>query len=299
MRERRDTAEHGGGKTLRTGPKRLERHGGSRLARGSGTGSGRLLAVALRLVVATAAVATLATAAECVLCGSFAVAQQAALAVKTAPELRAETASRLRFPIEVGPEQAIARNSFIRIRGMPPTAALTEGHAIAAGSWAVPLAALPALGIILPAGLEGRFEVAISLVSIDGTVLAETRTTLLVVPPRPKPPPAQAGASLAPPLPKLSPADRERALGLYAKGMEQLHNGSVYAARKFFELAANIGLAEAAVAVAATYDPDELARLNVVGLQPDPAAARKWYEKARELGAIEASERLRRLGLRQ
>jgi hypothetical protein len=249
--------------------------------------------------VVAAVVAGLSGAPECGLRVPHAVAQQAAaVTVKAAPEMRAETASRLRFPIEIGPEQAIARNSFIRIRGMPPTAALTEGHAIAAGSWAVPLAALPGLGIILPAGLEGRFEVAISLVSIEGTVLAEARTTLLVAAPKSRPVTAQSSAPLVPPPIQLSPADRERALGLHGKGMEQLRNGNVYAARKFFEFAANIGLAEAAVAVAATYDPDELARLGVIGLQPDSAAARKWYEKARELGALEASERLHRLGAR-
>jgi hypothetical protein len=257
------------------------------------------LVPALRPAVAAVAVAAIGLAAYCGHCSSVAVAQQArAMIIKAAPEMRAETASRLRFPIEVGPEQAIAKNSFIRIRGMPPAAALTEGHAIAAGSWAVPLAALPALGIILPAGLEGRFQVLISLVSVEGTVLAETQATLLVVPPTARPPPALSGAPLAPPAPKLSPADRQRALGLYAKGTEQLGNGNIYAARKFFELAANVGLPEAALAAAATYDPDELARLNVVGLQPDPAAARRWYEKARELGAGEASERLRRLGAR-
>jgi TPR repeat protein len=57
-------------------------------------------------------------------------------------------------------------------------------------------------------------------------------------------------------------------------------------------------LAQGAVAAAGTYDPDELAKLSVVGLQPDVEAARKWYEKARELGAAEAGERLRRLGSR-
>jgi TPR repeat protein len=52
------------------------------------------------------------------------------------------------------------------------------------------------------------------------------------------------------------------------------------------------------VALASTYDPDELAKIKVVGLQPNIEEARKWYEKARELGAAEASERLRRLGAR-
>ena len=99
-------------------------------------------------------------------------------------------------------------------------------------------------------------------------------------------------------VPKLDPAERERALGLHAKGLEQLERGNLFSARKFFERAAEAGLAQGAVAAAGTYDPDELAKLKVVGLQPDVEAARKWYEKARELGAAEAGDRLRRLGSR-
>ena len=49
------------------------------------------------------------------------------------------------------------------------------------------------------------------------------------------------------------------------------------------------------MALAATYDPAELPKLPVIGLKPDVQAARTWYEKARELGAPEAAERLRRL----
>jgi TPR repeat protein len=52
------------------------------------------------------------------------------------------------------------------------------------------------------------------------------------------------------------------------------------------------------VALADTYDPEELAKLRVIGIQADVEAAKKWYEKARELGATEASDRLRRLGQR-
>jgi TPR repeat protein len=48
--------------------------------------------------------------------------------------------------------------------------------------------------------------------------------------------------------------------------------------------------------VAASYDPSELGRLQVQGVVPDRAEARKWYERARELGAPEAEERLARLG---
>jgi hypothetical protein len=106
-------------------------------------------------------------------------------------------------------------------------------------------------------------------------------------------PPGKPASPSPMPLP---PAERERALGLHDKGIEQLERGNLFAARRLFEQAAEGGLAQSAVALAATYDPDELAKLNVVGLVPDVEAARKWYEKARELGAVEVAERLGHLG---
>jgi hypothetical protein len=227
-------------------------------------------------------------------------AEQPAFSISVASPLRAEQATRLRLPIEIRPREAVQKNCFVRIRGLPPSAALSEGHAIAPGAWAVPLAALPTLTVILPAGVQGQSEVAISLVDVDGGLLAEAQT-LLVVAPAPAP-----AAMVMPPSPTtrlgpmpLPPAERERALGLHGKGIEQLERGNVFAARRFFERAAEAGLAQSAVALAATYDPDELAKLtNVVGLEPDVASARRWYEKARDLGAVEAAERLRRLGAR-
>jgi TPR repeat protein len=82
---------------------------------------------------------------------------------------------------------------------------------------------------------------------------------------------------------------------MHAKGQEQLERGNVQPARLYFQRAAEAGLAQSALALGATYDPEELVKLKVVGLQPDLAAARRWFEKARELGAAEAADRLRRL----
>jgi hypothetical protein len=214
----------------------------------------------------------------------------------------AAPASRVRLPIEVRPRDALAKNSFIRIRGLPATAALSEGYAIAPGSWAVPLNGLASLMVILPVGLEGRSEVIVALVNVEGSILAEATTTLVVAraatpPPAPvAAPPNSTTRALS--APQLAPADRERALKLHARGQEQLGRGNIYAARQFFERAAEAGLAESALALAATYDPTELARLSVLGLKAEPAEARKWYEKARELGASEAEARLRRLPAR-
>jgi len=95
---------------------------------------------------------------------------------------------------------------------------------------------------------------------------------------------------------KLAPEQRERALRLVKRGDEQLAEGGIAQARLLYESAAEAGLAQGALALAATYDAAELSRLGVRGLQPDRALAVRWYERARQMGAVEAEQRLRRLG---
>lgn len=97
-------------------------------------------------------------------------------------------------------------------------------------------------------------------------------------------------------MPELTSQERARAEHLLARGEEYLATGNIVAARDFFERAADAGLAAGALRLAATYDPAELRRLQAQGIAPDLAMARKWYERARELGAAEAVERLARLG---
>jgi hypothetical protein len=93
------------------------------------------------------------------------------------------------------------------------------------------------------------------------------------------------------------PAAREGALRLMRKGEEELAQGRLVPARLLYERAAEMGLAEAAMALAATYDPGELNRLDLRGgiVRADAAQARFWYERARALGASEAGARLQRL----
>ena len=48
-----------------------------------------------------------------------------------------------------------------------------------------------------------------------------------------------------------------------------------------------------------TFDSVELMRMKAVGVKPDEAEARRWYEKARELGAgAIAEQRLKQIGHR-
>lgn len=216
--------------------------------------------------------------------------------------LRAEAATRVPLPIKATLPDAVAKRSFVRLRGVPVTAALSEGHVIGPGMWAVPLAVLPALEIIFPAGINGEATVSISLVTVDGEVLAETRMRLVIAasaqPAVNVPAPARAAPAVVPQppaVPTQSPEERERIRSIHNKGVEQLDRGNIHAARKFFERAAEAGSAPSALALARTYDPDELATRKVIGLQADIVEARKWYERANELGAAEAPERLRRL----
>ncbi len=102
--------------------------------------------------------------------------------IVVASTILAEPASQAALAIQVGPPGSVPGNTFVRLRGLPASVSLTEGYAIAPGSWAVPLFGLPTLKAIVPAGVAGRSEIIIHLVGVDGTTLAETRTALVVGP---------------------------------------------------------------------------------------------------------------------
>jgi TPR repeat protein len=85
------------------------------------------------------------------------------------------------------------------------------------------------------------------------------------------------------------------AAALVSRGDAMLAIKDISAARKLYESAADAGSAAGATALARTYDPDYLATLGVVGLEPDPAAAANWYRKAAALGDRDAETRLRTL----
>ena len=91
--------------------------------------------------------------------------------------------------------------------------------------------------------------------------------------------------------------DRRLIAALLARGERDLADGNVAMARQSFLRAADAGMARAALLLARTYDAHEFARLGVQGMQGNTRLARIWYQRARELGAIEAGPLLRRLGV--
>ena len=119
--------------------------------------------------------------------------------ISIAARILAPPTARTPLAIAVASEEGLPRNTYLRIRGLPPTVALSEGHAIAPGVWAIPLSVLPVVAAIVPIGAQGTSEIIIDLVSLDGRVLAETKATL-VIPVANQPPPAAASAPASGPV---------------------------------------------------------------------------------------------------
>jgi TPR repeat protein len=108
----------------------------------------------------------------------------------------------------------------------------------------------------------------------------------------------QPGRPASRPAPQ-PPLPRPDASGIAARmkiGSDLMAAGDVAAARTMFQRVAEAGDAAGAFALAETYDPAVLKTLHLRGgITPDPVLARRWYEKARDMGSSAAPERISRL----
>lgn len=113
---------------------------------------------------------------------------------------------------------------------------------------------------------------------------------------RPEPIPTQAvpqpqiGKEADPALP------RSELRALIDRGQGRIEIGDIALARLLFERAARGGSAQAAFALAETYDPNLIWRLGAIGLKGNPQKARYWYLNAQKLDRrIRIGERLKSL----
>lgn len=151
-------------------------------------------------------------------------------------------------------------------------AALIQQHLMAAAS---------------PAAVAGRPKTAPAPMSAVSTAsVAPPGTSQQAAPRQP----------VAAPLPVLDEATRATALKYLKRGNDELAEGRVAPARLLYERAAGMGLAQAAMALAGTYDARELSRPHLRNILPEPAEAKRWYERARALGAADAGAKLQHLG---
>jgi hypothetical protein len=106
----------------------------------------------------------------------------------------------------------------------------------------------------------------------------------------------------------LQQLDDEQIAALIKVGRELIADTKILIARLVLQRAAKAGSAPAALELGGTYDPIILERLGLTAntemaestvIFPDTALARAWYQKAKDLGSVDAPGRLEKLARRE
>ena len=199
------------------------------------------------------------------------------------------------------------------LTGLPVGWSISTGLPLGADNWLLSASELSDAAIRPPRGFVGEIDLAVEVRLADDTVadrlslhltwveapkitteIAPAQATAVAapvgkgstgIPPRETP---NSQATSAP----LRPLDRDEIAGLRKRGEEFMAAGNVGLARLTLQRAAEAGDPQAAFALATTYDPILLETRRVIGVVPDIAMARAWYEKAKEFGSTDASLRL-------
>jgi hypothetical protein len=226
--------------------------------------------------------------------------------------------------------QGRADGGVIMITGLAAGMTLSNGSAVGADAWQVPAtdAVLGNTWILPPKDFIGAVDLVAELHLADTTVahrrpihlewvappaaVAAASPAVAAASPTVAPGPAAAPtqrsaavppaaaeppAAAAPTVPPRQAAptrqlDREEIAVLVKRGKDFIATGDLAAARVVLQRAAESKDAEAALSLAATYDPLVLRQLKVYGVAADVVMARSWYEKAKEFGSTEAPRRL-------
>jgi hypothetical protein len=210
----------------------------------------------------------------------------------------------------------------LSLRGLAHGTRLSTGTALGGDSWEFPLRHLGGVYVYAPSDFTGVMNAMIALLSPSKKVIdshpmrlewmakadspqlsgkqeidSGTANTVPKIPIESGPPSLVAkpqidsGTVSAAPV---KPLDQQEAAALMERGRDLLRNGDVALAQLAFRRLAEAGDAEAALALAITYDPRYLAEQKLIGINGDEAKARAWYQRASELGSIEADRVLQR-----
>jgi TPR repeat protein len=107
-----------------------------------------------------------------------------------------------------------------------------------------------------------------------------------------------SGGSQRPPLQERSTTRQlkpDEITALISRGNDFLKTGDFSAARTLLKRGAESGSADAALMLGKTFDPLFLHRIGAIGIKPDVAQCRQWYQKAVELGSEAAAQQLANL----
>jgi hypothetical protein len=177
-------------------------------------------------------------------------------------------------------------NGTVVIGGLAPGSSLSVGTPAGPGTWRLSTQGLNETAIMPPGGFVGAMDLTLELRLADNTV-ADRKSLRLEWSPK---------SALAPAESQLQRLATNEIEVMVKRGAEYMANGNVGAARMILRPAAQAGNPGAAFALAETYDPLVLGKLNAKGgVAADISLAQTWYEKAKDLGSAVALERLARL----
>lgn len=242
-----------------------------------------------------------------------AVALEPNISISVPAVVQVESGTEGILPIEIDRMGNAPNQAIVLIKGIPSSVSLTEGRLFPSGVWALKAAANKQIRLMTSTTTVEQTPLSISLVALDGTEVSRAATQLVVAPKQPpatgtlpsntapvaairrnediRPPQDSPGGKAA-----VSPADKrptlvapiatEKVLKLMETGDRYLSEGKIAFARRFYQLAAEMGWAEGALAMARTYDQAYLERYPIVGgIEPNKNIAREWYAKEEELRA--------------
>jgi hypothetical protein len=186
------------------------------------------------------------------------------------------------------------------VSGLAPGTRLSHGTSISAGTWRVALNELDQAKVIPPDDFVGTMEITVAVlaanakvtdkntVHIDWTDAATGGEATGPATARDEMTPSAAPLTRS----NLLTLERDEIEVLVKRGRDFIANGDLAAARLVLRRATNGGDAQAALLLGTTFDPATFEKVRVIGAAPDPAEARNWYQRAIELGSVEAENRL-------
>ncbi len=180
--------------------------------------------------------------------------------------------------------------------GLAAGTRLSAGAPVGKSTWRLRSHDLDGLYMYAPKDFVGVMNAAVDLLSTNQKLLDRRAVRLKWIAKNPVSSPLSDPVDFATPkAPMTRPLDPEQAAILMKQGQDSLKIGDISAARVAFGRLADAGSAEAALAIAATYDSRYLVKQNVIGVVGDETKARAWYQRASELGSAEAKNILARM----
>jgi hypothetical protein len=178
----------------------------------------------------------------------------------------------------------VGSDAAVVVAGLAAGSTLSAGAPAGPNMWRLSIEDLGDVVLAPPAGFVGGMDLSLELRLADQTAVGRAALQLEW----------RANDTLPPPKSQRFGA-AEIAL-MMEKGAALIGIGNVGGARMVLQHAAEAGDPAAALALAETYDPLVLRRMDVKGgITSDIGLANIWYEKAKDLGSIVASERLKSL----